>query len=54
MVVVEDVAVVDDVVVGPPEPTMKVPIMESACGSQRNSYVPSAWAGTEYVMVFGP
>ncbi len=40
MVVVEDVAVVDDVVVGPPEPTTKVPIMESACGSQRNSYVP--------------
>ena len=44
MVVVEDVVVLDDVVVGPPEPTMKVPIMESACGSQRNSYVPSAWA----------
>jgi hypothetical protein len=52
VVVVDDVAVV--VVVGPPEPTMKVPIMVSACGSQRYSYVPSASAGTEYVMVFGP
>ncbi len=54
MVAVEDVLVVDEVAFGPPEPTMKVPIMESACGSQRNSYVPSAWAGTEYVIDFGP
>ena len=53
MVVVEDGLVVDDDF-GPPEPTMKVPIMESACGSQRNSYVPSACAGTEYVIDFGP
>ena len=51
---VEDVVVLDDVAGGPPDPTMKVPIMVSACGSQRNSYVPSAWAGTEYVMLFGP
>ncbi len=54
MVVVEDVLAVDDVAFGVPEPTMKFPIMESACGSQRNSYVPSACAGTEYVMDFGP
>jgi len=42
VVVVEDVAVVDDVVVGPPDPTMKVPIMgELRRGHERTFPAPN-------------